>query len=106
MSPQAYARPHPRNCLPRLPLPTPLDGHTWPTVPSLLAAYLALLRALDREAQQPFCYASKDALPDSYLSHNLIGLMGSDIHLEGGGWLEEFPHSHENSRWAVFIQWG
>src|SRR5262249_18481790 len=41
----------------RLPLPAPLDGHTWPTVPSLLAASLALRGALDREAQQPFCDA-------------------------------------------------
>jgi hypothetical protein len=49
---------------------------------------------------------TKDALPDSYVSHTLIGLMGSDIPLEGGGWLEEFPHSRENSRWAVCRQWG
>src|SRR4029434_8492583 len=57
MRPQASARPHPRNRLLRLPLPAPLDGHTWPTVPSLLAASLALRGALDREAQHPFCDA-------------------------------------------------
>jgi len=58
MSPQASARPHPRNRMPRLPLPAPLDGHMWPTVPSLLTARLVLLGALDWEAQQPFCDAS------------------------------------------------
>src|SRR5262249_5516457 len=57
MRPQASARPPPRTRLLRLPLPAPLDGHTWPTVPSLLAASLALRGALDREAQQPFCDA-------------------------------------------------
>src|SRR5262245_29345969 len=57
MRPQASARPPPRTRLPRRPLPAPLEGHTWPTVPSLLAASLALRGALDREAPQPFWYA-------------------------------------------------
>jgi hypothetical protein len=54
----AHARPRPRHRVPRLSLPTPRDGHAWPTAPPLLASRLALIGALDREAQKPFCYAS------------------------------------------------
>ena len=52
----AHARPHPRHSVPRLALPAPLDGHAWSTVPPLLSSRLALIGALDRDAQQPFCY--------------------------------------------------
>jgi hypothetical protein len=36
--PKAYARPHPRQRMPRLALPAPHNGRTWPTVPHLLAS--------------------------------------------------------------------
>lgn len=36
----------------------PRDGSVWPTVPLLLSSRLVLIDALDRGAQQPFCYAS------------------------------------------------
>jgi hypothetical protein len=36
--PKAYARPHPRQRVPRLALPAPHNGRTWPTVPHLLAS--------------------------------------------------------------------
>jgi hypothetical protein len=31
---------------------------SWRIVPLLFSSYLALIGALDRDAQQPFCYAS------------------------------------------------
>jgi hypothetical protein len=34
-----------------------------------------------------------DALLGGHLGDNLIGLIRSDIHLEGGGWLEQFLSS-------------
>jgi transposase-like protein len=55
----AHARPHPRHSMPRLSLPAPLDGHAWATVPPLLSSRRARIGALDRDAQQPFCYASR-----------------------------------------------
>ena len=54
----AHARPYPRHSVPCLALPAPLDGHVRPTVPPLLSSRLALIGTLDRDAQQPFCYAS------------------------------------------------
>jgi hypothetical protein len=35
----------------------------------------------------------EDAFQPEHLCDNLIGLMASDIHLEGGGWLEQFPYT-------------
>ena len=35
----------------------------------------------------------EDALQPEHLCDNLIGLIGPDVHLEGGGRLKEFPHS-------------
>ena len=35
----------------------------------------------------------KDALPGGHLCDNLIGLIGPDVHLEGGGRLEQFPYT-------------
>jgi hypothetical protein len=55
----AHTRPYPHHSVLRRALPAPLDGHAWSTVPPLLSSRLALLDALDREAQHPFCYASK-----------------------------------------------
>ncbi len=39
------------------------------------------------------CPDIMDALQPEHLCDNLIGLIGPDVHLEGGGWLKEFPHS-------------
>jgi hypothetical protein len=38
-------------------------------------------------------WGTKDALPGGHLGDNLIGLIGSDVHLEGGGWLKQFPYT-------------
>jgi hypothetical protein len=54
----AHACPRPRHSVPRLALPAPRDGHLWSTVLSLFSSRLALIGTLDRDAQQPFCYAS------------------------------------------------
>jgi hypothetical protein len=35
-----------------------IDFTSWRTVPLLFSSCLALISALDRDAQQPFCYAS------------------------------------------------
>ena len=52
----AHARSHPRHSVPRLALPAPPDSHAGPQCH--LSSRLALLGALDRDAQKPFCYAS------------------------------------------------
>ena len=53
-----HARLRPRHSVPRLSRPAHRDGSVWPTVPLLLSSRLALIGALDRDAQHPFCYAS------------------------------------------------
>ena len=35
----------------------------------------------------------KDTCSHEHLCDNLIGLIRPDVHLESGGWLEQFPHS-------------
>jgi hypothetical protein len=37
----------------------------------------------------------EDAFQHEHLGDNLVGLMGSDIHLEGGSRLQEFSHPGE-----------
>jgi hypothetical protein len=54
----AQARPRSRHSGARRALAAPRDHHTWPTVPSLLCARPARIGTLDKNAQQPFCYAS------------------------------------------------
>src|SRR5262249_8188051 len=52
-------------------LPAPLDGHVWPPVPLPLSSRLARIGARDRDAQQPFCYASVRQWPCAPLQQGL-----------------------------------
>src|SRR5216683_1599999 len=55
----AHARLRPRHSGPRRSRPAPRAGSVWPPVPLRLSSRLARIGALDRDAQQPFCYASR-----------------------------------------------
>ena len=63
--------------------------------------YQALQPGIPTVPCVPLPYAShsgnrggmKDALPGGHLGDNLIGLMRSDVHLDVGGGLEEFPYT-------------
>ena len=44
---------------------------------------------VDREG----VYGEENTFQPEHLCDNLIGLIGPDVHLESGGWLEQFPHS-------------
>ena len=75
----ATAHACPRHSMPHLSLLAPHDGSVWPTVPPLLSSRLVLIGALDRDAQQPFCYASNSLGRACTSMHRTLAMCGASF---------------------------
>src|SRR5207302_3839077 len=80
-----HARPSLRHRVPRLALPASRSGGEWPTVPPPLSSRLALRGALNRDAQQPFCYASFLLWLRVCTKATRVRVTSRKAHMSGGG---------------------